>query len=165
MLEMFLLGLIVHSLQGSHLTHQDDSNQSYIEIKKLYDASTTAAAKRDVTGVLKDYGPDFRGVTKSGVCVSLSKMRSYTKTLFAASISVKASSTILVFTLRGNIAEVVVKEDATLVMRQSGTTRAVILESSEIDKDIWIRQKGIWVEHEAQVETISQKMNGKPVSE
>lgn len=164
MLEMMLCGLIAHNIQHGRFAQYRDRNQARIAIKQLYDNANVAASRRDIADVFKDCDVGFHGITSNGVRVSLPQMKIHTGNLFAASTSVKASSTILHLTLTGDIAEVLVKEDATIVMRQPGTNETAILESNEIDKDTWVEKKGVWKEQEAKIEMISQHLNGKPIS-
>ena len=163
MLEMILYGLIAHGVQHSRLTQHHNVDQARVAIKRLYNDANAAAARGDTVGVFKNCDLDFCGITGKGVRVSLSQMKIHTQNLFAASTFVKASSTILSFTLTGDIAEVVVEEDATIIMHQPGTRETVVLESKETDRDTWVKKKGAWKEQEAKIETISQQINGKPV--
>jgi hypothetical protein len=161
---LFAVNALVYSIESSTPLRVRKEAQARERISILYARANSAASRRDVEGLFRDFDPGARIVTAAGKTTSLAEIKLHTRALFATARHISASSTITGFSLTGNVARVVVLERATIILEaRGGSGTSARLENREIDFDTWVKGRRGWKETQAVVRTIHQTLDGKPI--
>ncbi len=127
--------------------------------------SSIAAAKHDPAGLLATYSPDYVLVTKKGQTMTLAGLRQNVYQLTKAAKSMNIKDTIQKFRLKGNVATVLTKEDAVIVLSNAKTKHDTVIKSVSVTEDIWVKSGGGWLHRRSTQISSQTTMDGQKAQE
>ncbi len=162
---LFMVALLLAVVTFAPLAHADAASDARKAIQTAYDRENAAAARKDVNGMFANETSDFEDITKEGRKVNLTEMRAQLGRVMAGIQSIKATTTIQKFSLKGQQAIVVAKGHAEMTgvnPNNHSTVKAIIENTSE---DLWVKTKRGWLQKRSKTltESTHTTINGKPV--
>jgi ketosteroid isomerase-like protein len=145
-------------------TRADATSEARKAIQTLYNKQNAAAAKKDVEGVLANRTPDFEAIAVNGQKLTMDQVRQNIEQLLAVAQSIKATTAIKSFRLKGNNATVTTREHAEFVTTnpQTSTPAKVVIDGTS--QDTWIKSGKGWQIKRSKALTEKMTVNGKAVS-
>lgn len=148
---------------GPATVRADATSDARRALQALYDNTNTAAAKKNLNGVLAYMTPDFVATDRKGNKRTAAQLRSELMQIFPLLQSWRGTSRIQRITLKGGaLATVVVKENARMVMTNPLTKQTSVVDSTGTSRDIWVKQGGGWRMKQSQTLSNKATLNGKP---
>ena len=131
-----------------------------------YDNRDKAVARRDITGTLAQYAPDFIGVSRTGKPHGLPEERADFLNTFALPAHPGVTQSViekLTLAKAGTEADVTLHRRGTLTITDAQTrqSRTVVLNGTY--QDVWTRRFGLWKLTREQVTSTTATVNGKPL--
>ena len=133
------------------------------QIQAAYDRENAAAARKDAAAVLANLTPDYKSVSAGGQTVTVHTLRQRLPVIFANAISIRGKSTITKLTLKGNQADVQVKEHGVLTLMNRQARKQSKLEIHDVSQTLWVKTKSGWKKKQSRTITSKQSLDGRPL--
>ncbi len=135
-------------------------------LQASYDSRDKAVARRDISGTLAGYAPEFVGVSRTGRTHTLAEERAdFAKTFALPAQTTTTQSAIEALTLAksGTEAEVTLRRHGTLTLADPAAraVRTVVLDG--VYRDTWAKKPGGWRLVREQVISTRAALDGKPL--
>lgn len=156
---VFLLALLTASSSAAG----DATSDAKKQIQAAYNRENAAAARKDAAGVLANLTSDYKSVSAGGQSVTAKTLRERLPVIFANAISIKGKSTITKLTLKGNQADVQVKEHGVLTLMNRQTRKPSKLEIHDVSQTLWLKTKSGWKKKQSRTISSKQSLDGRPL--
>jgi hypothetical protein len=135
------------------------------EIQKLYMKRDAAAQKKDVNGALSAYSPDFVYIAKDGQKGGLKVLKKKLIPLFALMQSVKATTAVQSFALKGKDATATVKEHLEMLVVNPNTQVPQKFVADAVSEDLWTKTGQGWLQKRSKTKTEKASLDGKSIDD
>lgn len=132
-------------------------------IQAAYNKMGDGFARKDASGAMASFSPDFVGTSKDGQKVTAAQLRQMLPNVFASVRSLKAATTIQKFALKGGTATVTARGRTEMSLVNPQTQQIVKVVGQEVSQDVWSKGAGGWRLKSSKTTSSSQTVNGKPV--
>jgi hypothetical protein len=141
----------------------DKTSAAKKAIEAQYARETGAMAKKDLKTALSVNAPDFVHYRKDGQKSDLKQMKARMEQAMARISSLKASTKITKFALKGSQAMVTTqgRVELTMINPQNKQTANVVVD--ENSDEIWQNSGGKWLRKQSKTLNTSSTINGQPV--
>ncbi|MCX6379750.1 MAG: hypothetical protein NT023_09800 [Armatimonadetes bacterium] len=158
------VGLITLCIVGSFgAAKADDTANAKKAIQTIYAKVASAAAKKDVKGMMAHLAPDYEEATLDGVTFKVATIKAKWEHAIQSVKAMKISTTITKLTLSGDKATVLNKATINMVGISPRNDKDVILISEGTSEEQWEKKGGIWLEKRSKNLTLKQTRDGKEV--
>ena len=141
----------------------DAAAEARKQIQAAYNREIAAAARKDASGVLANVTADYKSISANGQTVTADTLRQRLPIIFASAVSVKGTSTITKFALKGNQADVQVKEHGIIVLMNRQTKKRSKLEIHDLSRTLWVKTPSGWKKKLSRTISSKQSLDGKPL--
>lgn len=158
------LALYAATILAPGAARADATSAARKAIQTLYNKQNAAAAKKDVEGTLANRTSDFEAIAVNGQKLTLEQVRQNVESLLAMAKSIKATTVIKSFQLKGNNATVKTQEHAAFVVTNPQTHKPAKVVIEATSQDTWIKSGKGWQIKRTKSLTEKMSVNGKAVS-
>jgi hypothetical protein len=132
-------------------------------IQANYNREAAAFMRKDATGLLANYAPDYVATQKSGKKLTLDDIRPVLPDMFAAMSDIKDARAIKKFVFKDSHAIVTVTDRAESKLKNPKTRKNVRLVMVETRRDVWVKLGANWKIKTSRTLSKKQTVNGKPL--
>ena len=150
-------------LVGVVIAKADSSGDARKAIQLMYQKRDAAAQKRDLKATLATAGSDFVFVSKDGQKGDIKELKKRLSTLYVMTQSLKSSSAIKKFAIKGKQAVVTSSWRLTVVAMDPQTQLPRHFEAESTSEDVWAKGPTGWLEQRMTIKQERATLDGKPL--
>lgn len=136
----------------------DNSAAARKQVEAAYAKLNAALERKDVNGTLALYAPNFQSIGDKGGKGSLATLKKTWQREFALIQSVRSTSTIRTFSLKGNRATARVHLHKEAVVMNPQTDQLVTVVSDAEMEDVWVQGASGWRKRQSRTLSIRRKI-------
>ena len=141
----------------------DATAEARKQIQAAYGRENAATARKDTSGVVANMSPDYVTSDVRGQTATVELIRQTLPKIFASTLSLKAKTVITKFALKGNEADVTVKEHADITLFNQKTGKSSRLVVDETAQTTWVKTASGWKKKRNRTLSSHQTLDGKVV--
>src|SRR2546421_7925540 len=146
---------------ANSMAKADATAEARKQIQAAYGRENAATARKDTSGVVANMSPDYVTSDVHGQTATVELIRQTLPKIFASTLSLKAKTVITKFALKGNEADVTVKEHADISLFNRKTLKPSKLVLDETTQTTWVKTPSGWRKKRSRTLSSHQTLDGK----
>jgi ketosteroid isomerase-like protein len=144
------------------LVRADATSDARAAIQSAYKKVNEAAARKDANAILAVYAPDYVSVGRKGEVHKLAEVKQNFQRIISAAQSIKGTTTIQKFSLKGKQAVATIKDHTEIVVvNPQNAQQTAKLVADTTSEDTWVKAGKGWLQKKSKEISSRQTLNGK----